>query len=221
MIDDLWYKNAIFYCLSVGTFMDANGDGVGDFEGLMRRLDYLAGTGDEIGMGDDLRLPERQSVRTPMQWTADPHGGFSIARRTILPVIGRGPFGAERVNVADQRRDPGSLLNCVERLIRMRKECPEIGWGSPQVLATGSDAVLAVLARWRGNAVVSLHNFDAQTRQATLHVPGGEDQPLSNLLSTEHSAPDARGRHRISLPPYGYRWYRVGPLLDVTTREPR
>ena len=45
MIDDLWYKNAIFYCLNVGTFMDANGDGVGDFEGLMRRLDYLAGLG--------------------------------------------------------------------------------------------------------------------------------------------------------------------------------
>jgi maltose alpha-D-glucosyltransferase/alpha-amylase len=83
--------------------------------------------GDEIGMGDDLSLPERESVRTPMQWTADRHGGFSIADKPVLLVVYGGLFGYQHVDVAEQRRDPGSLLNCTEQLIHMCKECPEFG----------------------------------------------------------------------------------------------
>jgi maltose alpha-D-glucosyltransferase/alpha-amylase len=177
--------------------------------------------GDEIGMGDDLTLPERQAVRTPMQWTSDAHGGFSSASRTVLPVVAEGPFGLHRVNVAEQRRDPGSLLNSVERMIRMRKECPELGWGDYQVMPTRSPSVLAVMATWRKNSVVSVHNFDAVAREVRLAIPGGEDQPLTNLLSPDHSTPDEQGCHAIGLPPYGYRWYRVGPLLDVLRRESR
>jgi maltose alpha-D-glucosyltransferase / alpha-amylase len=115
--------------------------------------------GDEIGMGDDQALPERQAVRTPMQWTADPHGGFSTAEKTVLPAVSEGPFGYHRVNVAEQRRAPGSLLNCTERLIRQRKECPEFGWGDAQIVRTGSPHVLAVITTWRHNAVVAVHNF--------------------------------------------------------------
>ena len=85
--------------------------------------------GDEIGMGDDLSLPDRTAVRTPMQWTADRHGGFSTAGRTQIRAVSAGPFGFQRVNVADQRRSAGSLLNVNERFIRTRKECPEFGWG--------------------------------------------------------------------------------------------
>src|SRR5215510_15459807 len=85
--------------------------------------------GDEIGMGDDLRLKERNSVRTPMQWSEEPQAGFSTAKKTCFPVINKGPYGFERVNVEAQRRDPDSLLNCIERMIRLRKESPELGWG--------------------------------------------------------------------------------------------
>jgi maltose alpha-D-glucosyltransferase/alpha-amylase len=177
--------------------------------------------GDEIGMGDDQSLPERQAVRTPMQWTSDQNGGFSGAETTVLPAIGEGPFGYHHVNVADQRRDHDSLLNVTERLIRLRKECPEFGWGEAQVLRTGSPHVLAVLASWRGNAVVAVHNFAAEACEVTLAVPGAEHTPLTNLLSPEHSPPDRRGRHTLALEPYGYRWFRVGPLLDLITREPR
>src|SRR5436305_819283 len=67
--------------------------------------------GDEIGMGDDLKLPERNAARTPMQWSTEPHGGFTKAARPILPVISAGPYGFEHVNVAEQRRDSNSLLN--------------------------------------------------------------------------------------------------------------
>jgi maltose alpha-D-glucosyltransferase/alpha-amylase len=177
--------------------------------------------GDEIGMGDDLSLPERESVRTPMQWTADYNGGFSTSKKTVLPVIMEGPFGTHRVNVAEQRRDPGSLLNAVERMVRMRKECPELGWGDYRVLASRSPQVMAVLATWRNNSVLSLHNFDDQAQEVRLAAPGAEKQPLTNLLSPDHSMPDEQGRHSIALPPYGYRWYRIGPLLDVMKRESR
>src|SRR5690242_14314081 len=90
--------------------------------------------GDEIGMGDDLSLPERNAARTPMQWSTEPQAGFSKKKRTILPVISEGPYGYEKVNVADQRRDPESMLNWTERIIRRRKECPEIGWGNFTIL---------------------------------------------------------------------------------------
>src|SRR5262245_51769090 len=81
--------------------------------------------GDEVGMGDDLRLPERECARTPMQWSTEPHGGFTKSDSPVSPTISSGPFGYEHVNAAHQRREPESLLNWMERVIRMRKEVPE------------------------------------------------------------------------------------------------
>jgi maltose alpha-D-glucosyltransferase/alpha-amylase len=100
--------------------------------------------GDEIGMGDDLTLPERTAVRTPMQWSAEPQAGFSTAEQLVVPVITQGVYAYAQVNVEAQRRDPQSLLNWTERLIRLHKECPEFGWGRWQVLRTNSPHVLAV-----------------------------------------------------------------------------
>src|SRR5688572_20349778 len=78
--------------------------------------------GDEIGIGENLRLPERECARTPMQWTSDPHGGFSRGRKVVRPVINDPVFGYAKVNVADQRRDTDSLLSWTERMLRARKE---------------------------------------------------------------------------------------------------
>jgi maltose alpha-D-glucosyltransferase/alpha-amylase len=175
--------------------------------------------GDEIGMGDDLSLPERNAVRTPMQWSGEPHGGFTKSDRPALPVISSGPYGFERVNAAQQRRDPNSLLNWMERMIRMRKEVLEIGWGDFVVLDAGSPGVLALRYDWRKNAVVVVHNLTGAERNVTLRLradgepkpEGPDDDLLVNLLSDEHSRAH-RGRHTIVLEPYGYRWYRVGGL---------
>src|SRR5438034_8426977 len=76
--------------------------------------------GDELGMGDDLSLPERDCARTPMQWSNEPHGGFTKSDKPYLPVISGGPYGFEHINAAIQRRHPESLLNWTERIIRMR-----------------------------------------------------------------------------------------------------
>jgi maltose alpha-D-glucosyltransferase / alpha-amylase len=170
--------------------------------------------GDEIGMGDDLSLPERLPTRTPMQWSTEAQGGFSTNRKPILPVITGGAYGYEHVNVAGQRRDPNSLLNWMERIIRMRKEVPEIGWGDFEVLRAGALEVLGIRYDWRGNSVVVVHNLSATPCEISLSVslPGKEGSQLVNLLSSDHSTADESGKHRILLEGYGYRWYRAGGL---------
>lgn len=176
--------------------------------------------GDEIAMGDDLDLPERYCARTPMQWANEQNGGFSTAERTYLPAISGGGYGYESVNVAQQRRDPNSFLNWLERIVRMRQETPEIGWGDYQILRTGAKGVLAMRYDWRGNAAVFLHNFGEEGCDVAFHSGGMEGEPdhLVNLLSTDHSRPGPDGRHHVTLEPYGYRWYRLG-RLDETQRR--
>jgi maltose alpha-D-glucosyltransferase/alpha-amylase len=176
--------------------------------------------GDEIGMGDNLDLPERLSARTPMQWSTEPQGGFSVSDKPILPVISGGPYGFEHVNVAEQRRDPNSLLNWMERIIRMRKEVPEIGWGDFEVLRTGTCEVLAIRYDWRNNSVVVIHNLSAIPREVWLNVnlKGEDSVRLVNLLSTDHSVANESGKHCILIEPYGYRWYRAGGLSYLLKR---
>jgi maltose alpha-D-glucosyltransferase / alpha-amylase len=177
--------------------------------------------GDEIGMGDNLDLPERQSARTPMQWSTEPQGGFTVSDKPILPVISGGAYGFEHVNVAEQRRDPNSLLNWTERLIRMRKEVPEIGWGDFEVLRSGTWDVLAIRYDWRNNSVVVVHNLSATPHEVWLNVnlKGEDGLRLVNLLSTDHSVANESGKHCILLEPYGYRWYRAGGLSYLLKRS--
>ncbi len=170
--------------------------------------------GDEIGMGDDLSLPERYCARTPMQWSNEKQGGFSSAEKTYLPVISEGVYGWEQVNVADQRRDPDSFLNWMERMIRTRQETQEIGWGAFEVVDVGHDAVLCLRYEWRNNVAVFLHNFHPEgvTVRFSLVAPEGEPNRLVNLLSEDHAQGDAKGRYELTLEPYGYRWFRMGGL---------
>ncbi|MGJ4888381.1 alpha-amylase family protein [Bradyrhizobium sp. HKCCYLRH3099] len=184
--------------------------------------------GDELAMGDDLSLPERNCARTPMQWSTEPHGGFTKSETSASPVIDHGPYGYEHVNAARQRRDPGAMLNWTERIIRMRKEVPEIGWGDFAVIATKDPAVLIMRYDWRNNSVLFVHNLDEKPREISFDVglPDNTGKLLINLLSEDHSHADERGRHTLVLEPYGYRWYRVGGLdyllrrSDIETASP-
>jgi maltose alpha-D-glucosyltransferase / alpha-amylase len=177
--------------------------------------------GDELGMGDDLSLPERVCCRTPMQWSTEPNGGFTKSRKAVVPVISDGPYGFEHVNAAEQRRDANSLLNWMERIIRMRKEVPEVGWGDFEVLDTGDDAVLGMRYDWRNNSVLFLHNFADGPREVKFSS-GLKDESgnaLINLLAADHSNADEKGKHCVLLDPYGYRWYRVGGLDYLLKRS--
>jgi maltose alpha-D-glucosyltransferase / alpha-amylase len=177
--------------------------------------------GDEIGMGDDLVLPERNCARTPMQWSAEPHGGFTTSDNPVMPVISEGPFGYQHVNAAEQRRDPKSLLNWTERIVRMRKEVPEVGWGEFEILPVRDAAVLAIRYDWRNNSVLFLHNLSDTPREVAFAagLPGSEGRLLVNLLSDNHSHVSEDGKHHLLLEAYGYRWYRVGGLDYLLKRS--
>jgi maltose alpha-D-glucosyltransferase/alpha-amylase len=176
--------------------------------------------GDELGMGDNLDLPERNCARTPMQWSTEPNAGFTKNSKPSACVINSGAYGYQHVNAAQQRRDPNSLLNWTERLIRMRKEVPEIGWGDFQVLATGDESVLVIRYDWRNNSVVFVHNLTGVPREVGFDVglPEKDAGLLVNLLSEEHSR-GREGRHRMLLEGYGYRWFRVGGLDYLLERS--
>jgi maltose alpha-D-glucosyltransferase/alpha-amylase len=180
--------------------------------------------GDEIGMGDDLSLPERDCARTPMQWSDEPNGGFTKSAKPVLPVITGGPYGFETVNAAFQRRDPESLLNWTERIVRMRKEVPEIGWGDFTIIQGDDPAVLIMRYDWRNNSVLFLHNLDAKPREIRFATGlnarnAGVGRGLINLLTEDHSRGDKHGRHRLVIEGYGYRWFRVGGLDYLLRRS--
>ncbi len=177
--------------------------------------------GDELGMGDDLALPERNCARTPMQWSTEPHAGFTKSDKPVLPVIDKGPYGYEHVNAAEQRRDANSMLNWTERIIRMRKEVPEVSWGDFEVIDTGTASVFAIRYDWRDNSVLFLHNLDPKPREISFHpgLPDGKGDLLVSLLTDQHSHAGKRGRHDVLLEPFGYRWYRVGGLDYLLRRS--
>lgn len=177
--------------------------------------------GDELGMGDNLDLPERECARTPMQWSTEPHAGFTEGNKPCVPVIEKGPYGFEHVNAAKQRRDPNSMLNWTERIVRMRKEVPEIGWGDFQVIPVREPCVLVVRYDWRNNSVLFVHNLDEKPREVSFNVglAGETGKLLVNLLTEDHSRAGKNDRHTILLEGYGYRWYRVGGLDYLLKRS--
>ena len=176
--------------------------------------------GDEIGMGDNLRLPERECARTPMQWTSEPpHGGFSRAKKVVRPVIDDPVYGYRKVNVAEQRRHPQSLLNWTERMIRMRKECPEISWGNFTVLRPNVPEVLALRYDWRGTSLVTLHNFSDKKQKVALKVGVPRDRVLVEVFDGRHSRRLPDGFHRIDIEEHAWRWFRVGAADNALDRS--
>jgi len=173
--------------------------------------------GDEIGMGEDLTLDERDCARTPMQWTSDRHGGFSRAERTVRPCVDDDVFGYRRVNVAEQRRDPHSLLNWTERRIRMRKECPELSWGDFVVLRTEAPDVLVIRYDFRGISMLTVHNFGSRRQTVAVDPKTERGNLLVDVFDDNHSRSE-NGTHRLTLGPYGHRWYRVGATDNALNR---
>lgn len=190
------------------------------FKGDRRRVELaysllfsLPGTpllryGDEIGMGDDLSLEGRTSVRTPMQWSDEPNGGFSDAPSDQLtrPVISEGEYSYKRVNVAREQREPTALINWMERVIRIRRQCPEFGYGKLQILETDEPCVFAHCCEWSDRAVIAVHNLADQDCTVTLKSANYEH--LFDLLG-DRPYEALNGDRTIQLSAYGYRWFRV------------
>jgi maltose alpha-D-glucosyltransferase/alpha-amylase len=147
-----------------------------------------------------------------MQWSARANGGFSTAppERLVRPATAGGRFGYRANNVSAQRRDPESMLNWTERLIRTRRETPEIGWGRVSVLPTAPPSVIAHRADWGESTLVAVHNLSAAPATASLTVADlGADAECEEVLSDGTDYPPLEREQQLTLPPWGYRWVRI------------
>ena len=165
--------------------------------------------GDEIGMGDNIWLPDRDGVRTPMQWTGElPGAGFSSANPYLFPspIPCAPPFGSQQVNVSDQQNDPDSLLNWLRETLAVRRAHDVFGVGDFTDLE-GPDAVMA-FQRQRGNTrVVSLNNLTGWPQLAEVTLVGLAGQTPVVLSGSVEEAPEVLSdQYQVELPPYGYMW---------------
>jgi trehalose synthase len=165
--------------------------------------------GDEIGMGEQLKIPDRYAVRVPMHWSAGRNGGFSDAPggRLVRP-LPTGAFAPSKVNVEDQRRDPGSLLRFVRHLIRTRRETPELGWGTSALIETSHPALFAHRVEWEDSAVIAIHNLGSAPASAQLALGTGA-RGVHDLIADAEEPARRGGTLAVELERYGGRWLRV------------
>jgi maltose alpha-D-glucosyltransferase/alpha-amylase len=168
--------------------------------------------GEEIGMGEDLDLPGRHAIRTPMQWDDGPAGGFSTSERLGLAetVSVRGRYGARRVNVQAQTGDPESLLRWFQQLIATLRECPEIGVGHCTVVeAALPRPVLAHRMDAPEGSVLLLHNLGPEPVTMDIgKLDGMRGRPFDVLADAPYARPTMRLTN-LELRGWGYRWIRL------------
>jgi len=167
--------------------------------------------GEEIGMGEALKLPGREAIRTPMQWEPRPSAGFSTAAADALirPVLTHGNYSAKKVNVRSQRRDPDSLLSWFEGMIRILRECPEIGVGEPAVIDIPLPrSVLMHRFDAPEGSIVLLHNLAGEP--VTVDVtPADLGREAYEVFADTAYSPLDRQVGELALSGWGYRWIRV------------
>jgi maltose alpha-D-glucosyltransferase/alpha-amylase len=167
--------------------------------------------GDEIGMGDDIWLEDRDGVRTPMQWTAATNAGFSAAdpARLYGPPIDDETYGYRQVNVEAQQANPNSLLNQMRKMIRIRKAHPALGRGEIHFLEPANPAVLAYLRTYGDEAILIVNNLSSDSQQAELDLATWAGTQPSDLL-TQVTLPALTAMpYRLELGRYDYRWLRI------------
>jgi maltose alpha-D-glucosyltransferase/alpha-amylase len=167
--------------------------------------------GDEIGMGDNIWLPDRNGVRTPMQWNSESNAGFSNAppSRFYSPLVDDQAFSPASVNVAAQRADSGSLWNAVRRMITVRKEHPAFGHGNFRWAETGSNAVAAYWRDFQGSRLLILNNLSAAPQGSVVALPGEQYLSATDLFSDFILPLDQKETMNIELGPYQYRWLKI------------
>ena len=151
--------------------------------------------GDEIGMGENLELPEREAVRTPMQWSNSRNAGFS------------GPYGYARVNVTDQRRDPDSMRVWLERMLHTLRECEEIGTGEHEIIDCAPSHVLVHKTSGERGSMLFLHNLPEEP--CRISVPAQPDEEHALNIASDHPYPNQVDISDLELGRYGYRWIRL------------
>jgi maltose alpha-D-glucosyltransferase/alpha-amylase len=167
--------------------------------------------GDEIAMGDNIWLEDRNGLRTPMQWNAGVNAGFSTAaeERLYSPVISEGEFAYTRVNVAVQRGDPKSWWHAAKKMLAVRKQNPVFGEGSTLILDAHNPAVLAILRFGAGETVLAVHNLSAERQPAHMDLSRWPCSSVEDLF-TGSRYPQVDASHlELDLEGHGYTWVKL------------
>ncbi len=167
--------------------------------------------GDEIAMGDNVDLGDRDGVRTPMQWTGDRAAGFSRAEpsRLYAQPITDPSCSYQAVNVEAQERQPGSMLQWMKRMIDLRRRHPTFGSGSMTILETPNPRVLAYLRERAGETILVVNNLSRFVQPAELDLPGLRGWTPIEMLGHARFRAVTEGPYPLSLAPHGFMWFRM------------
>jgi maltose alpha-D-glucosyltransferase/alpha-amylase len=176
--------------------------------------------GDEIGMGDNVHLGDRNGVRTPMQWSADRNSGFSKAdpSKLYLPVITDSIYGYQVTNVEAQVKTPYSLVHWMRRMIAIRKKHLAFGRGTIEFLRPRNDKVLVYLRQHRNDTLLMLHNLGGSAQAVELDLGKFAGSTPIELFGETRFPPIGDRPYMLSLAPYGYYWFRLrqGPREETS-----
>jgi maltose alpha-D-glucosyltransferase/alpha-amylase len=165
--------------------------------------------GDEIGMGDNIFLRDRDGVRTPMQWSPDRNGGFSKAdpAALVLPPLQDAMYGYQAVNVETQARDPHSLLNWMRRMLAVRKRSRAFGRGAMRLLYPANRKVLAYLREHEDDTILCVFNLSRSAQAVELDLSGCAGRVPVEMLGGTSFPPIGQLPYLLTLPPYGFYWF--------------
>jgi maltose alpha-D-glucosyltransferase/alpha-amylase len=178
--------------------------------------------GDEIGMGDNIYLGDRNGVRTPMQWSGDRNAGFSQAdpERLYFPVILNPVYHYQAVNVEAQLRTDTSLLRWLQRLIAIRKRYPVFSRGSLIMLHPANKTVFAFLRQYHDDTVLLVHNLSRFAQPVELDLQVFQGATPIEMIGNTPFPPIREQRYCLSLGPHDCYWFRLDPgSTKEETRE--
>src|SRR5688572_29370348 len=165
--------------------------------------------GDELGMGDNIYLGDRNSVRTPMQWSPDRNGGFSRAdpQSLYLPPIMDPVYGYASVNVEAQSREPSSLLNWTRRMLAVRKTCKAFGRGTFELLRPGNRTILAYIRRYENQAILCVANLKRSAQAVELDLAQFRGRVPVEMIGRSSFPPIGELPYMLTLPGYAFYWF--------------
>ena len=164
--------------------------------------------GDEIGMGDNIQLPDRDGVRTPMQWNSSANAGFSKAGKLYVPVIDDKFYAPQNVNVVDECADPNSQWHAIQNAIAVHKQHPALACGDLTWLDCGTAAVAGYLRRDENERLLILNNLSASSQTISCSLPSGTRGDIRDLLNNQAMG-STSGKLALNLQPYEFCWLLI------------
>jgi maltose alpha-D-glucosyltransferase/alpha-amylase len=178
--------------------------------------------GDEIGMGDNIYLGDRNGVRTPMQWTPDRNGGFSRCdpARLYMPMIMDPVYGYEAVNVEAQSRSLSSLLSWTKRLISVRKSTNVFGRGSLTFIRPKNRSVLVYVRQYQDQTILCVANLSRSAQAAEIDLAPWRGRIPLEMLGRKDFPPIGEQPYIVTLAPYGFFWFRLCEKIEDHVEAP-